>query len=1111
MFDIDLRPKLGRLSGRHPHDRFLFVCFYDPAGIATIFENIALWQKYSRYALEVLNLWPLRSAFLQIPSDIDLNEYAGIIIHCTVSYNPENLASLDADFRKPLENYDGVKVLMKQDEHFRANRFAQYVGDKAFDLVITCVSPEERDKVYPRSIVGRAKFMQAFTGYVSPHLRDMSAPRLVDRPLDITYRGSIQPLSFGRLGFEKRQIGNDVIRATSHHPIRTDISSRPADRITGTAWFEFLASSRAVLGVESATNLFDFTGEVEIWCDNFIQNNPGADHLSEEFYAEAHRLHLHKFEGNVNYAQISPRHFEAAAARAAQVLYDGYYSGVFVPGRHFIELKRDLSNFEDVLDHLADHRLLEEITERAFEEVVLNPAFQYETFVNNCDNEIEAILVEKRPASLSTQRARQLTPKRRALVLAAHEPSADPRIEWMAQGLASKFEVCELGTHFDLNGETAPTFEKVSEGRTQVRVCRRRHDWDILRGAVAASEEQPAILHQLALFHIYAELPPTLLRRAVGALSVTEHDLFRFRWACLHFLHTNSALIQAGRLIGEFDVIVAADLETLPAAIALGREYGSIIVYDAHEFWPYADVDFQHWEIEFWSTIERELLGATDIRVTVSTPLAACMEREYGYSFMSVPNCVSKKSLNDFNLSAPICDTKDTKGDDRLTFIFLGGFSPGRGIEDLIKGWRGVHPHARLVLQGPDGQFRSEMITLAESLGLTKGGAITFPAAVDTRDLVLAARTADVGVIPYAPSSINNRYCCPNKLSQYMAAGLPIVCNDTEFVKEVVLSNKLGYCVDFSDHQAFADTINSISANEQLRDMSKRSKAYFDKTFHWENVSGSLYAKIWDEVSKSIDQERTPLDYTWTGHGIEMCVLGEKLEGGSSVFSIGRFEAERKSYSDEIARLNSYVIDENRIYSAEIHRLSDEIARLNSYINDQARIYSTEIDRLNKYVMEQSGIIQEQNETRMKENATYTKEYNRLNDYILEQNATYAKEYNRLNEYIIDENRTYSNEISRLNRHIEEQSKSQLLEITRLRKYIDERRYTSATISFKMSKCRRAVNFYLKDAPRLWVRKLAGSNPARRAGRILISVMPTAWGLRLKKQLVSMSTRFEIQ
>ncbi|WP_210497502.1 hypothetical protein, partial [Microvirga antarctica] len=178
--------------------RLLMVCYYDPNGIPTIYENIANWQQFSRYSIEVLNLWPGRNGqLLHLPASLDLKQYAGIIVHCTTSYSPLNLFALDTKLSRPFEEYDGLKILMKQDEQVQTNRFAEFIAAKKFDMVITCLPPEEVEKVYPRDIVGDVDFIHAYTGYIAPSLRDMPRGGMAERQIDISYRGSIQPLEFG--------------------------------------------------------------------------------------------------------------------------------------------------------------------------------------------------------------------------------------------------------------------------------------------------------------------------------------------------------------------------------------------------------------------------------------------------------------------------------------------------------------------------------------------------------------------------------------------------------------------------------------------------------------------------------------------------------------------------------------------------------------------------------------------------------------------------------------------------------------------------------------------------------------------------------------------------
>src|SRR6185312_7510928 len=213
---------------------------------------------------------------------------------------------------------------------------------------------------------------QVLTGYVSPEMRGGFPAH--KRDIQLGYRGSIQPLAFGRLGYEKRGIGYDMAKAVSAVPgIRFDISSRWEDRLSGDEWESFLGRSGVVLGVESGSNIFDFDGSVARWCGEYERQHKDEDATSLAYYRTAHDEFLHAFEDNVNYAQIAPRHFEAAAAGTAQMLYEGEYSGIFVPGRHYFPLRRDLANVDAAIDFIRDDAAQRLMAERSYEEIILDP------------------------------------------------------------------------------------------------------------------------------------------------------------------------------------------------------------------------------------------------------------------------------------------------------------------------------------------------------------------------------------------------------------------------------------------------------------------------------------------------------------------------------------------------------------------------------------------------------------------------------------------------------------------------------------------------------------------------------------------------------------------
>jgi hypothetical protein len=71
------------------------------------------------------------------------------------------------------------------------------------------------------------------------------------------------------------------------------------------------------------------------------------------------------------------------------VLFEGNYSGVLEPGRHFIVLEKDFSNFGEVLARLKDHAGLQQMADRTYNEVALNPRWSYPAFIEIVDRAVE--------------------------------------------------------------------------------------------------------------------------------------------------------------------------------------------------------------------------------------------------------------------------------------------------------------------------------------------------------------------------------------------------------------------------------------------------------------------------------------------------------------------------------------------------------------------------------------------------------------------------------------------------------------------------------------------------------------------------------------------------
>lgn len=377
---------------RRSRGRILVVAYFDPAGIHAVTDNIALTAEYSVYHVDLINLHGYIGLHgMQVPPTVQLDDYDGLLIHSTVSYQPENLRYLDHSLRTRFRDYRGVKMMMKQDEQNRYQVLTDYLAANRFDALLTCLPARHWRDIYPASLLPDLCFVQTMTGYVTDQMRELGRTATQEeRDIDIGYRGSRQQLHYGMLCWEKQAIGDFFQDVGRHRGLRTDISSRAEDRLTGDAWFTFLLRCRATLGVESGASIFDPDGGIAEACADYQRRHPDAD------FSEIHRAVLAPHEGRVHYNQVSPRHFEAAACRTLQILYEGGYSGILLPWRHYVPLRRDHANLDEVLAVLSDQDRVHEITDCAFDEIILNPAYHYRHYARLVDDEFTKLIARKR-------------------------------------------------------------------------------------------------------------------------------------------------------------------------------------------------------------------------------------------------------------------------------------------------------------------------------------------------------------------------------------------------------------------------------------------------------------------------------------------------------------------------------------------------------------------------------------------------------------------------------------------------------------------------------------------------------------------------------------------
>lgn len=350
---------------------------------------LILYDDYSTHVnttlehLESFSLFSRHEIFYAIAThnarcEIDLSSFDVIIIHYSVRVSLD--WHLSVSYAEALRRYSGFKILFIQDEYDTTEVARLWIEDLGIQVVYTCVPEQYIESVYPLHRFPHVEFVSTLTGYVPI---SFETPRtlkpLSERGIVIGYRGRPLPYWYGDLGHEKMVIGQEMKKICEERGIIADIAWGQEDRIYGEGWYRFIEDCKAMLGTESGSNVFDEHGEIMKNILGELDKNPSIS------YEEVRAKYLTEHEGKIVMNQISPKVFEGIAYKTAMVLFEGNYSGIISPNIHYIPLKKDFSNIDEVLNKLSDDSYLEKLVNRAYTDIIESGEHSYRKFTHDFD------------------------------------------------------------------------------------------------------------------------------------------------------------------------------------------------------------------------------------------------------------------------------------------------------------------------------------------------------------------------------------------------------------------------------------------------------------------------------------------------------------------------------------------------------------------------------------------------------------------------------------------------------------------------------------------------------------------------------------------------------
>jgi glycosyltransferase involved in cell wall biosynthesis len=282
----------------------------------------------------------------------------------------------------------------------------------------------------------------------------------------------------------------------------------------------------------------------------------------------------------------------------------------------------------------------------------------------------------------------------------------------------------------------------------------------------------------------------------------------------------------------EADVWLANDWAMLPVASRLAKEKGGFYGYDTHELATdeFADrLRWRFWKRPLTGAIERRSIGGAAVVSAVSEGIAERLQDLY--SLPRLPAVIRNTPIFE---STPFRPTTSP-----IRVIYQGIIVPGRGLEAVIDSVCAWRPEFDLTIRGPgDASFLHALQRRIYGRGL--GTRVRLAPPVPMTSLVQEAAGFDIGLFALPRSSRHNELALPNKLFEYIMAGLAICVTELPEMARLLRQYHLGMTFPQLDPGAIAETINRL--DPQTIDRYKRNALIAAQHLCWERERELLLA-----------------------------------------------------------------------------------------------------------------------------------------------------------------------------------------------------------------------------------------------------------------------------
>jgi glycosyltransferase involved in cell wall biosynthesis len=281
------------------------------------------------------------------------------------------------------------------------------------------------------------------------------------------------------------------------------------------------------------------------------------------------------------------------------------------------------------------------------------------------------------------------------------------------------------------------------------------------------------------------------------------------------------------------DMLFSNDIDTVLPNWFVSRLKRCKMILDSHEYFTETPELVNRPRVQrVWKRIEEFAVPRLGRLITVNESIAELFRDKYGVQVAVVRNIPARRALPPAGDRAQL----GLPTDKHLLVLQGSGINIQRGAEELVQAMALLDDCHLMIIGG--GDVLPILKEMVQTLHIPDR--VTFLPRMPYAQMMAHTQLAEVGFTLDKDTNLNYRFSLPNKLFDYIQAGVPIVASHLVEIEKIIRQYDLGLFIDEHTPECIARTVREALADEGRRRQWKENLKQAAAELCWENEEQNL-------------------------------------------------------------------------------------------------------------------------------------------------------------------------------------------------------------------------------------------------------------------------------